>query len=68
MDIGAELAQARERKGLSLAELARRTKLSVTNLQRIETGAMNRLAGSIYARGRCAYAWGDAVGRVSPIP
>jgi transcriptional regulator with XRE-family HTH domain len=48
--IGAELAQARERLGLSLDELSRRTKLSVTALRKVENGTMNRMAGSIYAR------------------
>jgi cytoskeleton protein RodZ len=51
LDVGAELAQARERRGLSLAELSRCTKLSVTTLQAIEDNGMRNLPGGIYTRG-----------------
>jgi hypothetical protein len=50
-DIGVQLAQARERRGLSLADVSARTKLSIPVLQAIDEGAMNKLPGGIYTRG-----------------
>jgi cytoskeleton protein RodZ len=50
-DIGAELAQARERRGLSLTELSQRTKITVEALKAIERGDMAALPGGLYTRG-----------------
>ena len=51
MNIGSELAQARERCGLSLVELSRRTKIRVTTLRAIERDDVDALPGGIYTRG-----------------
>jgi cytoskeletal protein RodZ len=51
MDIGSELAQARERCGLSLVELSRRTKIRVATLRAIERDDIDALPGGIYTRG-----------------
>jgi cytoskeleton protein RodZ len=50
-DIGAELAQARERRGFSLTELSQRTKITVEALKAIERGDMAALPGGLYTRG-----------------
>jgi cytoskeleton protein RodZ len=50
-DFAAELAQARERRGLSLTELSRRTKITVDVLKAIERGDMAALPGGLYTRG-----------------
>jgi cytoskeletal protein RodZ len=49
--VGAELAQARKQRGLSLTELARRTKLSVAMLDAIERNDVKGLPGGIFTRG-----------------
>jgi cytoskeletal protein RodZ len=49
-EIGRELAEARVRAGLSVAELSRRTKLSVPTLLAIERNQMATLPGGLYAR------------------
>src|SRR5262245_15020438 len=49
-DLGAELAQAREQRGLTLAELSRRTKIGVDTLKAIERGDMTALPGGLYTR------------------
>jgi cytoskeleton protein RodZ len=51
MEIGETLRNARLRKGLTLAELARTTKLSLTTLQLIERDELHRLPGGIFTRG-----------------
>ena len=51
LDFGAELAQARERRGLSLTELSHRTKITVEALKAIERGDMDALPGGLYTRG-----------------
>src|SRR5262245_19342773 len=51
LDFGAELAQARERRGLSLTELSNRTKITVEALKAIERGDMDALPGGLYTRG-----------------
>ncbi len=50
-EIGRELAQARERAGLSLETLSRRTKISVPILESIERGQIRGLPGGLYTRG-----------------
>jgi cytoskeleton protein RodZ len=50
-DFGAELAQARERRGFSLTELSQRTKITVEALKAIERGDMAALPGGLYTRG-----------------
>lgn len=50
-DVGSELAQARRRRTLSLNELARRTKISVTTLQAIERNDATELPRGIFMRG-----------------
>ena len=50
-EFGAELAQARERRGLSLTELSHRTKITVEALKAIERGDMAALPGGLYTRG-----------------
>src|SRR5688572_21754738 len=50
-DVGAELAEARRRKGLSLDELSHRTKITVLKLQAIEREDMTSLHGGVFARG-----------------
>jgi cytoskeleton protein RodZ len=50
-DVGAELAAARRRKGLSLDELSDRTKIKVAKLQAIERDDMTALYAGVFARG-----------------
>jgi transcriptional regulator with XRE-family HTH domain len=50
-EIGRELAEARERAGLSVEELSHRTKISVPTLLAMERNQMGNLPGGIYARG-----------------
>lgn len=64
MDVGAYLRSARERRGLTLEQVARSTKLSTAVLQLIERNAWNRLPGGLITRGHLrAYA---AEVRVNP--
>ena len=51
MDVGAMLQGARERRGLSLDELAHRTKISVRVLRAIESNAFDRVPQGIFVRG-----------------
>jgi transcriptional regulator with XRE-family HTH domain len=51
MDVGSELRQARQRRGLSLREMADRTKISAAALHAIETNTIERLPERIYTRG-----------------
>lgn len=50
-DIGSELAQARERRALSVAELARRTKIPEATIRAIERNDASGSPGGIYTRG-----------------
>jgi cytoskeleton protein RodZ len=51
IDVGDQLRQARERQGLTLSELARRTKISVIALRAIERNDFDELPGGIFTRG-----------------
>src|SRR4051812_7114610 len=50
MDVGLELRQARERRGVSLQELANSTKISVRVLQAIESADLTRLPAKVFPR------------------
>jgi len=49
-DLGARLKHAREKKGVSLREIATRTKISVVALEALERNDMTRLPGGIFGR------------------
>ena len=49
-DFGARLREARERRGVSLREIAARTKFSVAALESLERNDPSRLPGGIFAR------------------
>src|SRR5687768_12093764 len=51
MDVGATLRRARTRKGLTLDQLARATKISVPALDALENNDFDRLPATIYTRG-----------------
>ena len=51
MDVGAELREARERRGISLEELARITKIGVATLRALERNQVDHLPGGIFLRG-----------------
>lgn len=51
LDFGAELAQARERRGVTLEEIARRTKINLEALKAIERCDVTALPGGLYTRG-----------------
>ena len=51
MDIGTELREGRERRGMSLSVLAAATKISVATLQAMERGDFARLPGGVFTRG-----------------
>jgi cytoskeleton protein RodZ len=51
MDVGATLRRARMRKGLTLEQLARATKISVPALDALENNDFDRLPATIYTRG-----------------
>jgi cytoskeletal protein RodZ len=51
MDVGAMLQGARERRGLSLDELAHRTKITVRVLRAIESNAFHLVPQGIFTRG-----------------
>ncbi len=50
-DVGASLRNARKNKGLSLSELANKTKISVSMLQAIEMNDAAKLPADVFARG-----------------
>ena len=50
MDFGAELRQAREKRGISLREIATVTKISPVILEALETNNVSRLPGGIFTR------------------
>jgi cytoskeletal protein RodZ len=47
---GASLREARERKGLSLRQIATATKISVATLESLERGEFSKLPGGIFSR------------------
>ena len=51
MDVGTTLRIARERRGLSIAQLAAKTKIPSSGLHAIEDNAFDRVPGGIFARG-----------------
>jgi cytoskeletal protein RodZ len=51
MDLGTELRNGRERRGMSLAVLASSTKIGVATLQAMERGDFARLPGGVFTRG-----------------
>ena len=51
MDFGAYLRQARERKGVSLRQIATATKISTLTLEALERNDIRRLPGGIFTRG-----------------
>ena len=54
-DFGGKLRQARERRGISLRQVAGSTKISVAALEALERNDVSRLPGGIFSRGfvRC---------------
>ncbi len=61
MNIGTHLRDARERRGLSLHQIAQSTKLSTATLRHIEENEFSRLPGGIFVKGylrACASAVG----------
>jgi len=50
LEFGAELAQARAQRGMSLEEVARRTKIGIDALKAIERGDVATLPGGLYTR------------------
>ena len=48
---GATLAQAREASGLSVAEVAKRLRLSISQIEALEADAYDKLPGPTFARG-----------------
>src|SRR5690349_22561581 len=50
MDVGLELRQARERRGLSLQQLSHTTKISPRVLQAIEAADEDRLPAPVFTR------------------
>jgi len=48
---GARLAQARELRSLSVADVARQLKLSVAQVEALEAGQFDRLPGPVFVRG-----------------
>ena len=51
LEFGAELAQAREQRGITLSELSRRTKIGIEALKAIERCDVTALPGGLYTRG-----------------
>lgn len=49
-DFGARLRDARERKGISLRQIAAATKISVATLERLERNDISKLPGGIFSR------------------
>ncbi|HVL65661.1 MAG TPA: RodZ domain-containing protein [Vicinamibacterales bacterium] len=49
-DFGGKLRQARERRGISLREIAASTKISVTALEALERNDISKLPGGIFSR------------------
>jgi cytoskeletal protein RodZ len=51
MDVGATLRRARNQKGLTLDQLSRATKITVSKLQALEDNDFDRLPAVVYTRG-----------------
>ncbi len=51
MDVGVALREARERRGISLEELARTTKIGIATLRALERNQVDHLPGGIFLRG-----------------
>lgn len=49
-DLGAQLKRARDERGMSLSEIAGRTKISVTALEALERNDLSKLPGGIFGR------------------
>src|SRR5215510_9477380 len=49
-DFGSKLREARERKGVSLRQIANRTKISIRVLEALERNDISRLPGGIFSR------------------
>src|SRR5512134_562422 len=49
-DFGGKLRQARERKGISLRQIAASTKISVAALEGLERNDISKLPGGIFSR------------------
>jgi len=49
-DLGAQLKRARDERGMSLSEIASRTKISVTALEALERNDLSKLPGGIFGR------------------
>ena len=49
-DFGGKLRQARERRGISLRQIAATTKISVAALEALERNDISRLPGGIFSR------------------
>src|SRR3970040_260497 len=49
-DFGAQLREARERKGISLRQIAASTKISVAALEGLERNDISKLPGGIFSR------------------
>src|SRR5258705_601347 len=50
VDFGARMRQAREQRGVSLRQIAERTKISVSALEALERNDISRLPGGIFSR------------------
>ena len=51
MDVGTTLRNARERRGLSIEQLAATTKITIPLLQAVESNAFDKVPSGIFARG-----------------
>lgn len=51
MEIGTRLREARERRGLTLRDIADVTKISIHTLEKLERNDTKRLPGGIFLRG-----------------
>ena len=49
-DLGAQLKRARDERGISLSDIANRTKISVTALEALERNDLSKLPGGIFGR------------------
>ena len=49
-DLGAQLKRARDERGISLSDIANRTKISVTALESLERNDLSKLPGGIFGR------------------
>ena len=48
--VGARLREAREKRGVSLAQIANATRISVMSLEALERSDLSRLPGGIFTR------------------